>query len=263
MLLGLLLYILLGSMSGILAGLLGIGGGVIIVPGLAYIFSKLQIDHTAVMHMAAGTSLGAIIFALLVAVLTHRKRNTIEWKMVWQLLPGAVIGAILGVWLAADLPTHTLKIIFSIFLIFTAIHLFFQKTSATIEIIYPKRWIQILAGLFIGAASGLLGVGGGVLAIPVLLRFGLQPHNASATSAALALFLSTVGTISFIVAGWHQPGLPVGSSGFVYWPAVFAIAITSSVFVPLGLKLATRLSGDALKRVFAIFLLIIAVDMMI
>lgn len=263
MLEGTLLYIVLGSTSGFLAGLLGIGGGVIVVPGLAYIFSLLHFDPTVIMHMAAGTSLGAIIFTMLVAVLTHRKRNTIEWNIVWRLLPGFAIGAILGALLAADLPTKILKIIFAIFLVAIAVKLFLQKKSEDVEPVAPKLWVQWLAGIAIGISAGLLGVGGGVLAIPILLRFGLKPHNAAATSSACSLFLSIVGTLSFIAVGWHDPALPVGSTGYVYWPAVLGIAVFSSLLVPLGANLARRLSGDALQRIFAVFLLIIAVDMMI
>lgn len=259
-----LLYLIMGSIAGILAGLFGIGGGVIVVPSLAQIFAYDGLPNSIVMHMAAGTSLASIIFTMAAAVFTHYKRKTIVWSTVWQLAPGIIIGTILGAYMASILSTYILKIIFALFVIITAIHLFFSsKQTGKTERALPSSYIQITAGLFIGLMAGLLGVGGGIVAVPILLRFGLPMHSAAATSAMCALVLSIVGTISFIVTGWHVIDLPLGSTGFVYWPAALAVAITAMIFAPLGAKLAQRLSGNVLKRCFAILLLIIGITMLI
>jgi len=263
--LGIAFYIGLGVLAGFLAGLLGIGGGVIIVPGLAYVFSLVGMPANAVMHMATSTSLAAIVFTTLTAVVTQHLKRAIVWSVFWQLAPGIITGTLLGTLLANALSNHLLRLLFGIFVGLTALHLLFFSHSKTItEYQHPlNRWLVIVGGVIIGGCSGLLGVGGGVFAVPILLRLRLTIHQAAATSSACAFLLSLVGTLSYMITGWHLTGLPLGSTGYVYWPAVLAIALSSIPLVPLGTKLAQHLSADVLIRVFAIFLLLITVDMLV
>lgn len=257
------LYLSLGAITGFLAGLLGIGGGVISVPGLVYAFSFLAIPQVILMHLAEGSSIAAIALTMIVAVLTHHKNKMIDWIIVKQLAPGIVVGCILGVFIAAFLPTKALKVIFGIFVLVIAVQLLWSHKREKSVSPPPSLLIQKASGIFVGLLSGLLGIGGGVVAVPLLLRFGLPIHQASATSTTCALLASLIGTISFSMAGWYVAGLPSGATGYVYWPAALCVGIAGIVFVRFGTRLAKRLSGTVLKRLFALLLLIIGVDMLV
>lgn len=267
--LGISFYILLGIISGLLAGMLGIGGGVIIVPGLAFIFKYLNMPPAAIMHMATSTSLACIVLTTGMAVITQQKQKTIDWSIFLPMAPGIILGTIGGTLLATFLPGQFLKTIFGIFLIFIAVLLFLKNpqpiaTDLSQEKI-PNKWLLLSSGIVIGFLSGTLGVGGGVFAVPIFLHLGLTAHRAMATSSACAFLLSLVGTLSFIMIGLslHFSKLPKDSTGYIYWPAVFSIALVSLIFVPLGTKLAHRLPAKTLKNVFAVFLLLVALDMVL
>ncbi len=262
MLLSLLLYICIGGITGFLSGLIGIGGGVIGVPSLVYAFSATGMSPHILMHMVEGTSIATILFNMTATVITHHKNKRIVWDMVKQLAPGIFIGCISGVCIASFLPSRALQIIFGIFMLIIAIQLLLARKKSETTQAPPALWLQRAGGLLIGVLSGLMGIGGGVVAIPLLLRFGLSMHNAAATSTTCALIASVIGTISFMIAGLHVAGTPAGSVGFVYWPAAIAMGVVGILLVSTGAKLAKRLSSTALKRVFAVLLLVIGVDML-
>ncbi len=258
------LYLLTGLVTGVLAGLLGIGGGVIIVPTLLYIFTYVQMPQWAIMHMAESTALAAIILTTLMAVVIQQRHHNIRWDIFRRLSLGIVVGTTLGAAIASLLPNNILKILFGVFISLISIHMLFSRKHETIKSDqYSPPWIEITSGFLVGGVSGMLGIGGGVFIVPILLRFGLSAHSAAATSSACALLLSLVGTLSYMIAGWQVTGLPHESTGFVYWPAVLGIALTSVIFVPLGTKLANRLSGKTLIRIFALFLLLVGLRMLI
>jgi uncharacterized protein len=257
------IYLLIGVIAGFMAGLFGIGGGMIIVPGLAYLLPADGVANAQVMHVAAGTSLASIILTLLVAAITHLKNKTIIWAAFRNLLPGIVIGAIVGASITSHLPTFALKILFGVFMIALGIYMVCKKEQTATTDFSPKIWQWLSAGLFIGCMSSLLGVGGGAFAVPILLRFGVPIHKATATSVVCALAPSIIGAICFMIAGAHVTGLPRGSVGYVYWPAAIGIAVVGFAFVPLGAKLAQRLSSILLKRIFAVYLVLVGIDMFI
>ncbi len=257
------LFLITGSVTGLLAGLLGVGGGVVVVPSLAYIFNYMGMPHNAIMHMAASTSLAAMIFTTLMAVIAQQKRKMINWAVFRTLAPAIVIGTILGTSIASLLPSHVLKIIFGLFMFFIAVRMLLQKKqSEEMTRPLPHLYIQYGAGFAVGALSGMLGIGGGALTIPILLQFGLPAHQSAATSSACALLLSVIGTLSFMILGWYEPPA-TGVASYVNWTAAILIAITSMIFVPLGTRLAGRLSGHHLKQVFAVFLLLVGLDMLL
>jgi uncharacterized membrane protein YfcA len=258
----LFLYLLIGAITGFLSGLIGIGGGVIGVPGLVYGFGAVGIPSSVLMHLAEGTSIAAIMFNMLSAVATHHKNKKIIWEMVKQLTPGIIIGCIAGVGIASFLPSRILKIIFGLFMLIIAMQLLLARKRHESHNAPPTLFVQRLGGILVGLLSGLMGIGGGVVAIPLLLRFGLPMHNAAATSTTCALIASIIGTISFAITGIHAAELPAGSTGFVYWPAAIAMAVVGVILVPIGAKIARRLSSTALKRVFAVLLLIVGIDML-
>jgi uncharacterized membrane protein YfcA len=262
---GILLYLLTGIGAGLLAGLLGVGGGVIVVPALAFIFSYLNMPKDAIMHMAASTSLAAMIFTTFAAVLAQQKRQMINWPVFRHLAAPIAIGTVAGAAISSLLSTQILGFIFGVFMIIVALRMLLQKKDeeSSVPPHLPDRFILYTAGSAIGALSGLLGIGGGALTVPILLHFGYRAHESAATSSACALLLSVIGTLIFAIGGWEAHGLPAGSTGYIYWPAALVIAFMSMIFVPLGTKLARRLSSNTLKRVFGGFMLVVGLDMLL
>lgn len=260
-----LFYVIIGLLAGFLSGLLGIGGGTILVPGLLAIFSHAPlIPKQLQMHMATSTALASIMFTSLIAVYHQQRSFSINWSLFRQLVPGMLIGIVSGALIALWLSTHALKLLFSLFLFSVAFKLFFHKSpdvKKEIIILNPlKKWV---IGFFIGIISGLLGIGGGAVAVPVFLRLGLSTHNAIATSSVCVLLLAIVGTITFTLTGLHANDLPSGSMGFVYWPAVFGISVGSVVMVPLATRLGKQTSGYLLRRFFSLFLFILGISLLI
>lgn len=263
MLINLLIFILVGIAVGFLAGLFGIGGGMIIVPALVYLLPNSGVPSTEIMHVAAGTSLASIILTLTGAVLTHLKHKTIQWPIFFKLVPSIIIGSILGAYATSQLPTHFLKILFGIFMFLMAIHMTIAQTKEQQNNYLPSLKTYSVAGFMIGFLSALLGIGGAAISVPILLRFNLTIHKATATSLACALLPCIIGTIVFILTGLHIANLPKGSMGFVYLPAAVGIAVCAYIFIPLGVKLAQNLSHIALKRGFAIYLILVGIDMLL
>lgn len=259
-----LLYITIGLLAGFLAGLLGIGGGTILVPGLLAIFSHAHIPEQLQMHMATSTALTSIIFTSLIAVYHQQRSFSINWFLFRQLVPGLIIGIVSGALIALLLSTHALKLLFSLFLFSVAFKLYFHRSKIIKkEIIVLNTLKKWTIGFFIGIISGLLGIGGGAIAVPVFLRLGLSTHHAIATSSACVLLLAIIGAITFTFTGLHANNLPLGSVGFVYWPAVLGISIGSIAVVPLGTGLGKRISGYALRRFFSLFLVILGISLLI
>ena len=256
-------YSLLGALAGFLAGLLGVGGGVIIVPGLANAFPAFGMPKEAIMHMAASTSLASVFFTAISAVIIQHRNRAINWSLFQQIAPGIIIGTVMGAIIANHLSTYLLAKCFGGFMFFVAFRILFTKPPAVIHQAELKNITKIGIGCVIGFVSGLIGIGGGAVSIPIFLRLGLTPHQAGATSSACVLLLAFVGVISFTITGWHSTGLPPGSTGYIYWPAVIIIAISSMIAVPFGTKLGKKISGKLLKRLFAIFLLLVACDMLV
>ncbi len=253
------LYFALGAMAGFLSGLLGIGGGVLLVPGLVAIFSYNSFSQYYVMHLATSTALASIIFSALIAVFYQQRRGAIHWPIFGQLMPGMLLGLLGGAFLSLRLSTETLKILFSLFLWAMALKLFMYKKDEKLhKNEHPLLIVQWVMGAFIGLISGLLGIGGGAVAVPILLRLGLSTHQAIATSSACILVLSLLGTFLFTLTSLHLSGLPEGIHSFVYWPAVFGLVLGSLLCVPLGVRLGQRLSGSKLRKMFAFFLLVVS-----
>ncbi|KAB8028583.1 sulfite exporter TauE/SafE family protein [Fluviispira multicolorata] len=263
-----ILYLLTGSIAGILAGLLGIGGGAIVVPALAYIFLKSGMPTEHIMHLAIGTSLTAMIFTSLFSTQSHHKFARVEWNVVKKFVPGIIIGVILGALFSTKLPTHTLTIIFGIYLLFIAIQMFFKKDkkeniSQNKPFLKESNATMAGGGVLIGLLSGLLGVGGGTLTVPFLTYLGKSMHKAIGTSAACGFFITIVGTISFILLSTHASNLPKGTIGYIYLPAALGITLMSSICAPIGSKISGSLSPKILSKCFSILLMAVALKMLI
>lgn len=253
--------LLLGIVAGILAGLLGVGGGVVIVPVLVWLFqAHPEIPTTHLMHIALATSLATIVFTAMSSIRAHHQRQAILWPIVWRLTPGILVGTALGATVASLLASDTLKILFALFLLLIAIQLGFGAQPAPHRQLPP--WFgTTFVGLIIGKISVLMGVGGGSLTVPFLVWCNIPMRHAVGTSAACGLPIAIAGTLSYIVAGWNDS--PTWSTGYVYWPAVLAIVPTSLLFAPVGAKLAHTISVNFLKRFFAGFLAVVSVKMLL
>ena len=256
-----LIYLLLGSFAGTLAGLLGVGGGLIIVPVLAWVFTSQHFPAELLMQLAVGTSLATIIPTSISSIFAHHKKAAVLWIVFLSLTPGIIVGALLGAVIADQLPSHTLKLIFAIFVLIVAAQLFFGlKPHASRRM--PGLFGQGIAGTVIGSLSAIVGIGGGSLTVPYLLINNIKIQQAIATSSACGLSIAVAGTFGFIMTGWST-NAPDYSIGYVYWPAFIAISISSVLFAPLGAYWAHKVDGGKLKKGFAIFLLIVGVKMLV
>lgn len=254
--------ILAGAAAGTLAGLLGIGGGALIVPVLAFFFERQGTDPDVVMQAAIGTSLATIVFTAVSSVRAHQARGAIRWNVFWQLAPGIVAGVIIGAVIAHWLPGKVLKIAFGIFALLVAAQMARGMTLASHRPL-PSQPYMALSGGVIGVLSSLFGIGGGSLSVPFLTWFSVPAVQAIATSAAIGLPIAIVGTLSYIVMGWNVSGLPSGSVGYVVLAPFLGIVIASAIFAPLGVRLAHRLSQIVLRRIFAVFLTVMAIRLLL
>lgn len=258
----LLTYILVGAIAGILAGLLGIGGGLVIVPMLELCFSWQGIPATVIMHIALGTSLASIIFTSISSCWAHHKRGAVHWEVFRKIVIGILTGSFIGSWVAAQLSTGFLKGFFVIFLYYVAVQMLANKKPK------PSRQIPGRAGMFgvgnvIGMFSSLVGIGGGTLSVPFMVWCNMTVHHAIGTAAAIGLPIAISSTIGYISNGWGAADLPVHSFGYVYLPALAGIVVTSVLTAPLGVHLAHSLPVGRLKRVFAVLLIVMGTRMLI
>jgi uncharacterized membrane protein YfcA len=258
----LIMYVLVGVVAGILAGLLGIGGGLVIVPMLVFCFVRQGIPDAIIMHLALGTSLASIMFTAVSSFRAHHKRGAVHWEVVRKIVIGIFTGTFVGTCIAAQLSTRYLKGFFVVFLYYVAIQMLTNKKPKPSRQI-PGRTAMFGVGNIIGVVSSLVGIGGGTLSVPFMVWCNMSVHHAIGTSAAIGFPIAVAGTIGYIYNGWSIPGLPEFSIGYVYLPALLGIVVTSVMTAPLGVKLAHSLPVDRLKRIFAFLLLVVGTRMLI
>ncbi len=250
-------YLLLGAFVGTLAGLLGVGGGLIIVPVLAAILAFQDIPHDIIMHLALGTSLASIGFTSISSVYNHHKHQAVNWGQAFKLTPGILLGAWIGGLLASKLSSHSLKPIFAIFEYLIAIYMLWG-TKITVHNQAPSLLNNGVSGGLIGFLSSIVGIGGGSMTVPWLMWHGSTIHKAIATSAAVGFPIALSGTASYTFSGWNHASLPPYTFGFIYLPALLGITLSSVTFAPLGVSLAHRFNVNKLKRFFAGLLIVFA-----
>lgn len=257
------LYAATGIVAGFLAGLFGVGGGLIVVPALMYCFFLQGFDPAVSMHMAVGTSLATIILTSISSMRAHHAHGAVQWLIVRQMTLGILLGGFIGALVAKNLRSDTLQFVFAVFEMLVAIKLFSNASVKTIRESMPGRLTFNLVAVFISAISAIVGIGGGTLSVPFLRWAGLSIQKAIATSAALGLPIAISGTLAFIWTGSGNALLPEASIGFIYLPALLGVGLLSILLAPLGARVAHRLPAMVLQRVFASGLLIIAVILMI
>ncbi len=253
--------LILGAAAGLSAGLFGIGGGIIIVPILAWMLKSQGISEDLVMIMAIATSLATIIFTSISSVAAHQQKKAVWWQSVWYLSWGIVIGVAGGAVIAEHINAEHLRLIFAIFLFYVAMQMLLKITPRPGE--NPESaFSDYLMGIITGVVSSILGIGGGTLTVPYLVIRRVPMQNAVAISSACGLPIAIAASISYAILGFKHGNLPEHSFGYIYLPAFWGIAVVSVVTAPLGAKLAHRLSAENLKRYFAVVLFMLAAKML-
>lgn len=256
------LYLALGAVVGLLAGLFGIGGGTILVPALTSLFLLQGFPDDQVIHMALGSSMAAILFTSLASLRAHHSRGAVLWPVFWRLAPGIVAATFLTALLTAWIPARYLAILFACFLGWVSIRMmreFQPRPSRKL----PGTAGLALAGMMIGSFSALVAIGGGTLTVPWLIWHNVDVRSAIGTSAAVGFPIALSGSAGYLLSGTSVEGLPPGFVGFIYLPAVLLVSAASFVTAPLGVRLSHALPVRTMRRLFAFFLLLMAIRMLL
>ncbi len=262
MILILAIYLGLGAVAGVLAGLLGIGGGLVIVPMLVFSLTWQGIPQDFIMHLALGTSMATIIFTSISSFWAHHKRGAVQWGVVRRIVPGILLGTFLGTCVASHMTTDYLKGSFVVFVYYVAIQLLTNKKPKPSREL-PGQAARFGVGGIIGVVSSLVGIGGGTLSVPFMVWCNITVHRAVGTSAAIGFPIAVAGTLGYIFNGLQVTGLPGHSFGFLYLPALVGIVCASVLTAPLGVRMAHSLPVDKLKRLFAVLLLAVGTRMLV
>lgn len=254
------LFLLLGTIVGFMAGLLGIGGGGIMVPVLTSLFLAMGMPVETVVHLALGTSMAAIIITSISSLRAHQARAAVLWPYVKSMSLGVIIGSFLATYIVASVSSLFLAVFFSLFMGFIALQMFLDKNP----VVHQKpaganQLFMVASG--IGAISAMVSIGGGSLTVPYLVWRNIDIRKAIGTSAAIGLPISISGTFGYVINGWGNTSWDNSMLGFVYLPAVVLISISSFLFAPLGAKMAHSLPVPILKKVFALLLISLSIKM--
>lgn len=248
--------------AGILAGLLGVGGGIVLVPVLFWILSFTDFPPELSMHMAVATSLATIIFTSISSAKAHNARGAVDRNLLRKWAPGLVSGALAGGLLARYIDANGLRVIFGVIAVFVSINMMLPRTLV-ISSTLPKGWLPNgLLSVFTGLFSALMGIGGGTLSVPLLSAFSVEIRRAVGTAAAFGFLIAVPAGIGFIISGWDVPDRPPFSLGYINYAAAALILPFTVGFAPLGARLAHTVDTVWIKRGFALFLMITALNML-
>ena len=262
MLTAIMLYCVLGAVAGVLAGLLGIGGGAVIVPMLVFAFAWQGISPEVAIHMAIGTSLASIMFTAVSSAMAHHRKGGVDWNVFKYITLGILIGTYSGSFVAAQVPARYLQMFFVCFLYYVATNMLTNKKPNPTRTL-PGFKGMTGAGVVIGAVSSFVGIGGGTLSVPFLVWHNVDMRRAVGTSAAIGFPIACSGCLGYITNGWGVANLPDWTLGFVYLPALAGIVAVSTLTAPLGASIAHKLPIPKLKKFFACFLYIVATKMLL
>lgn len=255
------IYLGMGLFVGFFAGLLGIGGGMILVSLMVMVFGAQGFPADRIVHLALGTSLASIVFTSLASVRAHQRHGAVRWDIVRQVTLGLVIGTLAGTLIAEQLQSKYLAIFFVIFVYYSALNMFMDMKPASTRT-FPGHWGMELAGGLVGVLSALVGAGGGVITIPLMTLCNVPMRQCVGTSAALGIPIALAGTIGFVATGIGKDHLPPLSVGYVYLPALAGIVVGTFFTVPFGARAAHALPVATLKKVFAAIMFIVATRML-
>lgn len=259
----LVVFLVTGALAGLLAGLFGIGGGMIIVPALVWLLPRQGVDAAVAVQVAIGTSLAVIAATSISSTLAHHRRGGVLWPLLWRFSPGLVTGAVAGAFIADLLPGETLKKIVGIGAILMALQMLLDRQPAGgTDKPAPGTPELVGAGGVIGVLSSLIGIGGGSITVPYLTFRGIGMREAVGTAAACGVPVAWAGAVGFMLAGHDAAGLPPWSVGYVSLAGFLGIGGASVLTAPTGARLAHTLQPRLLKRIFAVFLVLIGVRML-
>ena len=253
-----------GVFAGVLAGLLGVGGGIIIVPILFHLFHGFGVETSLAMPLAVGTSLATIVLTSIVSARNHYAKGGVDMTLVKAWMWPVLIGVVIGAFAPAVIDGARVKTVFGIMLVIVSLHML-ASSRWKLELfkVLPSRPMQSLLAVIVGGLSALLGIGGGTLMVPLLTIFAFPIHRAVSTASVFGLIISVPATFVYIFTGWNMSNPPPFSTGYVNWVA-FAILVPMTMwFAPLGVKLAYKLNVPQLKRAFAIFLCLVGFKMVL
>ena len=256
-----LAYVALGLFSGFIAGLLGVGGGAVMVPLLTMIFAAQGFPESSVLHLALGTSMATIVFTSISSVRAHHAHGAVLWPVVRSIAPGIIVGTVSTAQVAARVPTRPLALFFACFILYVSVQMlmnFKPKPSRDL----PGAVGMTGVGLVIGGVSAMVAIGGGSLSVPFLTWCNVKVQQAIATSAAIGFPIAVAGTVGYLIAGYGETGLPSGSFGYIFMPALVGTMVASMLTAPFGARLAHRLPVPTLKRIFAGVLVVLAAKML-
>ncbi|EWH08451.1 permease [Catenovulum agarivorans DS-2] len=258
------IFLVTGVIAGILAGFLGIGGGLVVVPLLSVVLPWVGIQADKVMVIAVGTSLATIVFTAISSTYSHRKNHNVVWPAVFSLFPGLMFGAMLGATLGSQMDNTGLSVIFGVFCAALAVYVTFGKryVRPVADYAQSRSWLSLI-GFITGLISSLVGIGGGTMLGPALIWLGLEARRAVGTSATCGLLIAVFGSFSYVIAGANETDMPPYTIGYIYLPAFFGIIATSVVFAPLGAKMATFFSERVIRSCLGLALTASAIKMFV
>jgi uncharacterized membrane protein YfcA len=256
-----LAYLAIGAVAGFIAGLLGIGGGAVIVPLLVFAFTSQGVPETHLLHLALATTMATIVFTSVSSARAHHSHGSVDWAMARIMVPGMLTGAFIAALIAGMVPTRPLAIVFTVLIFVAATQVILDlRPKSTRSIPGPAG--VFAAASFIGAVSSVLAVGGAFLTIPFLAWCNVPLRRAIGTAAANGFPIAVAGTAAYVFQGWSVPGLPAGTLGYVYLPALALIAVSSIFTAPAGARLAQRLPVKRLRVVLAVILYALAIRLL-
>lgn len=251
-----------GIVSGIAAGLLGIGGGAVIVPALSNALLLMGYDSEIVQHVAVGTSLAIIIPTGIMSARSHHKRGAVDMNVFKLWAPFIVVGTFIGGLMAGLFSANVLRIVFAVMAFLIAANIIFGLQTKVMGHLKGSSLTHRISAFVVGYISSLMGIGGGSLTVPTLVAFGDSMHKAVGTSAAIGVAIALSGTAGFLISGWGVPNLPPLSIGYINIVALVLVGVLAAVCAPLGATLAHKLDQKTLKRVFAVFLVLVGLNML-
>lgn len=251
----------LGATGGLLAGMLGVGGGMVLVPFTSLLLVAIGVPKALTLKMALATSLGTILFTAISSVRAHHGRGAVRWDLVAGLAPGIVIGALLGAQLTRHLPSPALHVVFGGFLFFAATQMLFGLKPRAARTLPGPAGLGAV-GATIGSVSAVVGAGGAFMSVPFMNWCNVSMHQAVGTASALGLPIAAAGTIGYVISGWSLPDLPPGALGLVHLPSLVALATASVLTAPAGAWIAHRMNVVQLRRAFAMLLYVVGAAML-
>lgn len=255
-----LLLLAVGGFAGVLAGLLGVGGGIILVPSFFYVFQVLGYSNSELMQVCLATSLATIIVTSIRSVMAHNKKGAVDWNILRSWAPGIALGAVVGFFIASSLRSATLQMIFGVLAIIVGLYMTFGKTHWRVGGAMPMGIVRIVISPMIGFLSVLMGIGGGSFGVPTMSLYNVAIHRAVATAAGFGVIIAVPSVIGFLTVDLQSP--PPFTVGAVNIPAFSLVIAMTLITAPLGAALAHRMDPKPLKRVFGVFLILVALNML-